>query len=169
MTHTATQVARVLVLVFSLVVSVGLTSKANAATRAVLIPGRTAILLMEGVSSAGVDLAPRLLYDAIQQAPVKQGGGDGKVVKSAVKDFTIACVTRNSSYESVVCNIAIKPSAFSTIESSRAIYRVDGGESAALYASIAGAAATAPFFFESPDKQIRIEATPQVFSFTFAK
>ncbi len=138
-----------------------------AGTRAIIIPGRTAILIMEGMSSSGVDLDPRNLYDAIQMAPIKQPSGEGKVIKTIAKDFSLACGTRNSTRESVVCNIAIKPSANSKIESSHAEFSLAGAEATSIYEKLAGAGAASAFFFETANKQMRIEATRERFDFTF--
>ncbi len=157
------------ILAVSLILTVALAAALPvlAVTRSILVPGRTAILLMEGVSSSGLDLDPRNLYDAIQMAPIKQPSGDGKVIRTNAKDFSLTCVTRNTTRESVVCNIAIKPSANSKIESSLAAFHLDGSEAASIYANLAGAAATAPFFFETASKQMRIEATRERFDFSF--
>ena len=143
------------------------TIQANAVTRAIMIPGKTAILIMEGMSSSGPDLDPRRLYDAIAMPAIQRPDGQGKILKSSGKDFNFACVTKNSSQVSVVCNIAINSSANAQVSGSDARFRATAADSQDFYQKLLGASATLPFHFETLDHRLRIEATREMFEFYF--
>ncbi len=139
----------------------------NAVTRSILIPGKTAIILMEGMSSSGVDLEARNLYDALAVVPIQQAGGEAKILKTTAKDFNFICATKNTTRESVVCNIAIKPSPNSQIQATSATFKATGTDAADLFEKCAGPHATSAFHYESANHQVRINSSREVFEFSF--
>jgi hypothetical protein len=138
---------------------------ARAATRLIVIPGKTAIVLMEGMSSAGADPDPRRLYDSIAMAPIKQSGGDGKIIPFPNKVFSLTCVTKNTTQISVVCNIVINPSEGSTIAFGKAAFHATGADAKAANEKLAGS--NVRFDFVSSDGAMKIESTPEHFDFTY--
>ena len=87
--------SRLLLVLSVLLMTLVMTELAEAATRVIIIPGRSAILIMEGVSSAGTDLDPRRLYDSIAMPPNQQSGGDVKMIAFPNKIFNY----KNKNYE----------------------------------------------------------------------
>jgi|GEM_PF-5219587 len=141
------------------------TPLAQAATRAIVIPGKSAILIMEGMSSAGADPDPRRLYETIAMAPIQQSGGEGKVMSTPNKTFSLTCVTKNSTQLSVVCNIVIKPSEGSKIDFTSAEFHTSGVDAKNLNDKLAGSKVR--FDFVSSDGAMKIESTPEHFDFTY--
>ncbi len=138
-------------------------SGAEAVTRKIIIPGRSAILIMEGMSSAGADPDPRRLWDTIAMAPIQQQGGEGKVIGFPNKIFNLTCATKNSTQLSVLCNIVIKPSPGSVIETGRAEFHATGPDAKAANEKLAGS--NVRFDFVSSDGSMKIESTPERFDF----
>jgi hypothetical protein len=138
---------------------------AQAVTRKIVIPGRTAILLMEGMSSAGADPDPRRLYDSIAMTPIQQPGGEGKVIAFPNKVFSLTCGTKNSTPLSVVCNIAVKPSPGSVVEFAKIEFHATGPDAKAANEKLAGDRIR--FDFVSSDGAMKIESTPERFDFVY--
>lgn len=138
---------------------------AQASIRAIMIPGKSAILIMEAVSSSGADMDPRRLYDSIAMAPVQQSGGDAKIMGTAAKTFNLTCATKNSTQLSVLCNIVIKPSEGSKIEFTSAEFHADGADAKNLNDKLAGAKGR--FDFVSSDGALKIESTPEHFDLVY--
>ena len=141
------------------------TPMAQAATRVIVIPGKSAILIMEGLSSAGADPDPRRLYDSIAMDPIQQSGGEGKIIGFPNKIFSLTCVTKNSTQLSVLCNIVVKPSPGSTIEFGKASFHATGADAKAANEKLAGQ--NVRFDFVSSDGAMRIESTPESFDFRY--
>jgi hypothetical protein len=141
------------------------TPVAQAATRVIVIPGRSAILIMEGMSSAGADPDPRRLYDSIAMAPIQQSGGEGKIIGFPNKIFNLTCATKNSTQLSVLCNIVVKPSPGSTIEFGHAEFHATGPDAKAANEKLAGK--NVRFDFVSSDGAMKIESTPEHFDFIY--
>lgn len=143
----------------------GLTSAAQAVTRKIVIPGRSAILIMEGMSSAGADPDPRRLYDSIAMPPIQQSGGEGKVIAFPNKIFSLTCGTKNSTQLSVLCNIAVKPSPGSVVEFAKVEFHATGPDAKAANEKLAGDRIR--FDFVSSDGAMKIESTPERFDFVY--
>lgn len=141
-------------------------TSSGAATRAILIPNRSAILIMEGFSSAGQDPDVRRFYESLAVAPVQQAGGEGKVITVGNKQFNLACSTKNTSANSIVCNITVKQSAFSKIAAAQAEYHADGAIAQTLYEKFAGSRGGL-YTFTTSDHTLTISSSPEKFDFYF--
>ncbi len=147
-------------------------SFAQAEMRPIFVPGKLALVLMQGVSSGGFDPEPRALYDsfAMPEEDVN-GAGKAKGLKTVAQDFVLACGTKGTVKENVTCTINLKPSERSIIDYMKqtAEITVTGEEASLMYERCAGVDATEPFTFKSENGWLTIESTRERFYFRFAK
>lgn len=139
---------------------------ARASIHAIVIPGQTAIVIMDALNGAQIDPEPRRLYEAMAMPPQTGQGGMGKFFDTKAKDFSLTCATKGTTRDSVLCNIVVKPASVSKISFGAVEYHLSTDESKEIFAKLAGNKATA-FHFNTMDHALTIDATPEHFDFVF--
>lgn len=153
-----------LALIFSL--------NATAETKPIFVGDKNAILLMQGMTPlGGVDPLVREFYDSIAMDPVKKDGGEGKVMATEERDFSLACGHKGQMFENVTCNIGIKASPRTKIDARTrtASAEITGPEVEAMYEKLAGIGATQPYSYTqtAKDRWFLLEATRDRLVFYF--
>lgn len=154
---------------FIILVCAFLAIDASASIRPIVIPGRTAIIMMQAAGLGDMDPDPRSLYDAIALPEVSDpSGGTGKVIRTDDRAFSLSCAFKSVvSPLNVNCTINIQPASGTTIASGLVEARVTGAEAEELYEQFAGPQASAPFVWSSSNQWLHFESTREAFYFRF--
>lgn len=139
----------------------------QAETKSVFLPDRAFVVFQ----ATALDPEPRAaedIYNLLSQEPKDSpGGGKGKIVQTATKDFTLSCVERESRMKSWICQLAFAASERVSTDSSKEEARllVNDLEAAALFAEFNSDGEE--FLFQTAQLEIRL--TPTMSAVQFVK
>jgi hypothetical protein len=151
-----------------------LSIQAEAVIRPIIIPGKSAIIMLQAVSSVGggkIDPEPRELFDAIAMPAVASGGGEGKVIGTAEKDFSLTCAFRSVVTPlNVLCTINVKPSPrTSKVSLDEVEFVAEGPVALEFFEKFAGPDSIEPWVWVTKNGWISIESRQDRFVFRYQR